>query len=159
MLIQDLLQRRNSKRSTAQHIWSMQSEDFCSSVARYRRAAAATDSATPRPLHPDRLLCSKIWLIFFLSWLLATHLQWRPKSTQQQTYLKFIYSAKATKFCEIFTFLLTVCTVVKSKVKISQNFVAFSEYMNLIKKHLALSNLVKFKTQEMDFYKLLSFWF
>ena len=47
MLIQDLLQRRNSKRSTAQHIWSMQSEDFCSSVARYRRAAAGT-SATPR---------------------------------------------------------------------------------------------------------------
>ena len=39
--------------------------------------------------------------------------------------LKFIYSEKATKFCEIFTLLLTVCTVVKSKVKISQNFVAF----------------------------------
>ena len=44
--------------------------------------------------------------------------------------LKFIYSEKATKFCEIFTLLLTVCTAVKSKVKISQNFVAFSEYMN-----------------------------
>ena len=44
--------------------------------------------------------------------------------------LKFIYSEKATKFCEIFTLLLTVCTVVKSKVKILQNFEAFSEYMN-----------------------------
>ena len=44
--------------------------------------------------------------------------------------IKFIYSEKATKFCEIFTLLLTVCIVVKSKVKISQNFVAFSEYMN-----------------------------
>ena len=44
--------------------------------------------------------------------------------------LKFIYSGKATKFCEIFTLLLTVCTVVKSKVEISLNFVAFSEYMN-----------------------------
>ena len=44
--------------------------------------------------------------------------------------LKFIYSEKATKFCEIFPLLLTVCTVVKSKVKILQNFVAFSEYMN-----------------------------
>ena len=44
--------------------------------------------------------------------------------------IKFINSGKATKFCEIFTLLLTVCTVVKSKVKISQNFVAFSEYMN-----------------------------
>ena len=44
--------------------------------------------------------------------------------------VKFIYSERATKFCEIFTFLLNVCTVAKSKVKISQNFVAFSEYMN-----------------------------
>ena len=34
------------------------------------------------------------------------------------------------KFCEIFPLLLTVCTVVKSKGKISQNCVAFSEYMN-----------------------------
>ena len=45
-------------------------------------------------------------------------------------HLKFIYSEKATKFCEIFPLLLTVCTIVKSKGKISQNFVAFSEYMN-----------------------------
>ena len=29
--------------------------------------------------------------------------------------LKFIYSEKATKFCEIFLLLLTVCTVVKSR--------------------------------------------
>ena len=45
---------------------------------------------------------------------------------------KFIYSEKATKFCKISTLLLTVCTAVKSKGKISQNFVAFSEYMNFI---------------------------
>ena len=32
--------------------------------------------------------------------------------------LKFIYSEKATKFCEIFSYILTVCTV------------AFSEYVN-----------------------------
>ena len=44
--------------------------------------------------------------------------------------VKFIYSEKATKFYEIFPLLLTVCTVVKSKAKISQNFVVFSEYMN-----------------------------
>ena len=37
--------------------------------------------------------------------------------------LKFIYSEKATQFCEM-------CTAVKSKGKISQNLVAFSEYMN-----------------------------
>ena len=37
------------------------------------------------------------------------------------TQLKFIYSEKATKFCEISTL---------SMVEISQTFVAFSEYMN-----------------------------
>ena len=49
---------------------------------------------------------------------------------KKKSVLKFIYSEKATKFFEIFPLLLTVCTVVKSKVKISQNCVAFSEYMN-----------------------------
>ena len=44
--------------------------------------------------------------------------------------LNFIYSEKATKFCEIFTLLLSYVMPVKSKVEISQNFVAFSEYMN-----------------------------
>ena len=44
--------------------------------------------------------------------------------------IKFIYSEKATKFCKTFTLLLTTVHTVKSKVKISQNFVAFSEYMN-----------------------------
>ena len=48
--------------------------------------------------------------------------------------VKFIYSEKATKFCEIFPLLLTVCNVVKRKGKISQNVVAFSEYMNFTKK-------------------------
>ena len=46
--------------------------------------------------------------------------------------LKLIYSEKATKFCEIFTLLLSYVVPVKSKVEISQNFVAFSEYMNFI---------------------------
>jgi hypothetical protein len=73
--------------------------------------------------------------------------------------LKFIYSEKAIQFCEIFTLLLTTVTSVPkkkgyrvqycitttlgilfseqtlhrvtSKVKILQNCVAFSEYMNL----------------------------
>ena len=43
--------------------------------------------------------------------------------------LKFIYSEKANKFCEISTLLLSYVVPVKSKVKISQNFVAFSEHM------------------------------
>ena len=45
-------------------------------------------------------------------------------------YLK-VDPEKATKFCEIFTLLLTLCTAVKSEVKISQTFVAFSEYKNV----------------------------
>ena len=48
-------------------------------------------------------------------------------------YVKFIYSEKATKFREIFTLLLSYVVPVKSKVKILQNFVAFSEYMNFTK--------------------------
>ena len=44
--------------------------------------------------------------------------------------VKFIYSEKATKFCEISTLLLSYVVPVKSKVEISQNFVAISEYMN-----------------------------
>ena len=46
--------------------------------------------------------------------------------------LKFIYSEKATKFCEIFTLLLFYVVPVKSKVEILQKFVAFWEYMNFI---------------------------
>jgi hypothetical protein len=44
--------------------------------------------------------------------------------------VKFIYSKKATKFCEIFTLLLSDVVPVKRNVKISQKFVAFSEYIN-----------------------------
>ena len=36
----------------------------------------------------------------------------------------------ATKFCEISTVELSYVVPVKSTVEISQNFVAFSEYMN-----------------------------
>ena len=44
--------------------------------------------------------------------------------------VKFVYSEKATKFCEISFLLLSTVHPDKSKVEISQNFVAFSEYMN-----------------------------
>ena len=46
----------------------------------------------------------------------------------------FIYSEKATKFWEIFPILLTTVHTVKIKGKISQNFVAFSEYMKFTDK-------------------------
>ena len=41
--------------------------------------------------------------------------------------LKFIYSEKATKFCEISTLVLSYVVPVKSKVEVSQNFVASTE--------------------------------
>ena len=40
---------------------------------------------------------------------------------------KFIYSEKATKFCEIFIIDLSYVVPVKSTVDILQNFVAFSD--------------------------------
>ena len=48
--------------------------------------------------------------------------------------LKFTYSEKATKFFEISTVDLTSTTQKKFKMEISQNFVAFSKYMNFNKK-------------------------
>ena len=44
--------------------------------------------------------------------------------------LKVIYSEMATKFCKISTVDLSYVVPVKSMVEISQNFIAFSEYMN-----------------------------
>ena len=46
--------------------------------------------------------------------------------------LKFIYSEKGINFSEISTLLLSTVHKDKSKVEISQNFVAFSEYMNFM---------------------------
>ena len=57
---------------------------------------------------------------------------WNYRSLEFHTTLvKFIYPEKATKFCKISTLLLTYVVPVKSKVDISQDFVAFSEHMNL----------------------------
>ena len=47
-------------------------------------------------------------------------------------WLEFIHSEKATIFCEISTLDLFYVVTVKSTVEISQNFVAFSEYINFI---------------------------
>ena len=54
---------------------------------------------------------------------LLTLLNWKSR-------LKFIYSERATKFCIISALDLTVLHTATSKVEISQNFVAFSKYMN-----------------------------
>ena len=54
----------------------------------------------------------------------------REGSKLERFLVKFIYFEKATKFCEISTLDLSYVVPVKSTVEISQNFVAFSEYMN-----------------------------
>ena len=51
-------------------------------------------------------------------------------STIKYILVKFIYSEKATHFCEISTVDLSYLVTVNSTVEISQKFVAFSEYMN-----------------------------
>ena len=67
-----------------------------------------------------------IWLLYQI--IIVENLTICLIQPKQFNFLKFVYFEKATKFCEIFT-LLTVHTD-KSKVKISQNCVASSEYMN-----------------------------
>ena len=56
--------------------------------------------------------------------------------------IKFVYFEKATKFCKFSTVDLTVTTLDKSKVNISQKILAFLEYMNftlsLLKYHFVL---------------------
>ena len=111
-------------------------------------------NSVPRRVELFRISCPE----FRTMWSLTT----APlHSAMHQIVIKFIYSEKATKFCEIFTLLLSyLCNVwvakkvtkrnsvlllclvtfietqtlvpVKSKVKILQNYVAFSEYMNLV---------------------------
>ena len=63
-------------------------------------------------------------------WRLFNYIIYQGCRKWRRGSVKFIHSEKATKFCEIFTLLLTGTTLDKSKVKISQNCVAFSEYMN-----------------------------
>ena len=47
--------------------------------------------------------------------------------------LKFRYSEKALKFCEISTLFLSYIVPVKCMVELLQNFDSFSEYMNFSK--------------------------
>ena len=62
-----------------------------------------------------------------------------------------MYSEKATKFCEIFILLLSYVVPVKSKVKTSQNFVAFSEYMNF--KRLKILDILYLRDLLVPFFK------
>ena len=54
-----------------------------------------------------------------------------------------MYFEDATKFCEIFSLHLSYVVPVKSKLKISKNFVAFSEYMNFIQEMKVEGKMLK----------------
>ena len=70
----------------------------------------------------------------------------RIKETKDQ--LTFTYSEKATKFCKIFTLLLTGTTQDKSKVTSLQNFVAFSDYMNFNRRYQPEFSKTIFRSDE-----------
>ena len=57
--------------------------------------------------------------------------------------VKFVYSEKATKCCEISTLLLSTVHTDKSKVEILQKILAFSKYMNFTN----FSNVKNFEGQ------------
>ena len=82
------------------------------------------------------VLSGKYDKYFFLSFFVLVVLsRLYSKNSGRLQLLKFIYSAKATKFCEISTLLLTSTTQDKSKVEISQNVVSLSEHMNFTLKY------------------------
>ena len=56
--------------------------------------------------------------------------------------IKFIYSEKAKNFCKVFPLLLTTVHTVKSKGKISQNYMAFSEHMNFTNRNRQIVTIV-----------------
>ena len=63
--------------------------------------------------------------------LLWSLTQYNFESYKYHSLIKFIYSEKATKFCEVSTVDLTANTTQdKSTLGISQKILAFSDYMN-----------------------------
>ena len=71
------------------------------------------------------------------------------------TLVKFIYSEKATKFCDIVPLLLIGTTLDKSKGKISQNFLA-SEYMNFMQADFMLFAFIKINLKKFNTFLLKS---
>ena len=84
-----------------------------------------------------------------------TFKKWWSSCTNALSFLliKFLYSEKATKFWEISTVDFSYVVPVKSTVEISQNVLAFSEYMNFNLKFLYFQVIwQKLKTKLWRFY-------
>ena len=76
-------------------------------------------------------LCFRL-MMFWINWVKVTLLNYYTSLVEKVRILlvRFIYSEKDTNFYKISTVDLSNVVTVKSTVEISQNFVAFSEYMN-----------------------------
>ena len=84
-----------------------------------------TSSLRRRPSSPGKVfkICQAVSYLYYSGVFFAYF-------DPEKYTLKFIYSEKATTFCEISALLLSTVHTDKSKVEILQNFVAFSEYIN-----------------------------
>ena len=60
---------------------------------------------------------------------------------EQHFVLQFIYSEKATKFCEILTILLSYAQTVKSKVRIGEDFAKFCGLLRIYELYIQFYNL------------------
>ena len=79
-------------------------------------------------------LCFRL-MMFWINWVKVTLLNYYTSLVEKVRILlvRFIYSEKDTNFYKISTVDLSNVVTVKSTVKISRKFVAFSEYMNFNK--------------------------
>ena len=75
------------------------------------------------------------WMWASLCYRLLRAQRCRKELNSSEQIVNFIYVFwEGHKICKMFTLLLSYVVPVKSKVKISQNFVAFPEYMNFMAK-------------------------
>ena len=89
----------------------------------------------------SKLSTKNTWYVHLQNWKSKKHFM---QNIKQNFQIKFIYSEKATKFCEIPTLLLSYVVPVKSKVEILRK--AFSEYMNFNTMWKSLTNISRRKS-------------
>ena len=99
-----------------------------------------------------KLIWLKVFSVFFnflLLTILSKLILLFSDSLNTGVLFKVQSSEKASKFCEIFTLLLFAVNTVKIKMKISQNFEAFSEYVTFtMTRAFGFQNLVGTSLQD-----------
>ena len=131
--------------------------DFLSNICR-KKVSQKQQKSSIAPSNEDapyKLRSKYLWSHIWIFTLLIPRKNFCNLYLEWKYLVKFIYSEKATKFCEISTLLLSECTVGKSKLEPSQNFVAFSEYKNFIEFNLVMYMILKCNLIK----DMKSFWF